>query len=618
MFFSSRGTIKRSHPRRFVPHLLHVRLIFFGLEIVGLIVKTILSAQPDKIANTQGCESGIDTPVIVARIDVIITWLIFFSVLVAAVVYLDPCHLYSAKVNFSSKFELESIVPEDNEVMVQSPKTYQRWKLTHTVWEKRFRVLCCFAGSDESHQAAYREVSEIFAYLFYDSNLVISDIAAGLILLQKEHLARELSMGSATEHQHSISVNFLDPFERKMFQDCLHYVKFAVGIYSWPIHVYMNPLKGCCRLYSNISCRNRTRNNIHEDNSCYCGLAGFVSNTEVSVLDIIYARFENDVYRTPFIVCLDHETQSVVVAIRGTLSRHDLITDLTACGHLIQLPDWPQFMVHKGMYQTAQWIKEYLDDGILDEAFSKVPNYKLVLTGHSLGSGCAGILAILYKERFPDLHCYCYSPTGSLLNSDAATYSQSFVTSVTLGQDLVCRLSIRTAHQLKRDVIRVLENCQKPKYRILLEGILETLGKCCGRDILFRENYDVVTRPNSTELLPDDSETDTVPLILPESTNAFSLEPPSAMDNGGTVDVVPQLYPPGKIIHIVDTLEERQCFFAQRQLEARWSSANSFEYIVVSPDMLRDHLPDVLYRAMKNVWEDKQELSQIVIEEHHH
>jgi sn1-specific diacylglycerol lipase len=332
-------------------------------------------------------------------------------------------------------------------------------------------------------------------------------------------------------------------------------------------------------------CRsNRVRTNIHNDNSCFCGAAGFVSVAEINEVDIIYAQFDNDLYRLPFVVCLDHDTGSVVVTVRGTLSMHDIITDLIANVHPIELPGWPMFMVHKGMYQSALYIKELLEDGVLELAFDKAPQYKLVIAGHSLGSGCACILAILLQEEFPDVHCYCFSPSGSLLNATAAIYTQSFVTSVTLGQDVVCRLNVVTANKMKHQVIKALETCRKPKYRIMFEGVLETLGKCCGRDVLFKDVED-----NETDSSPDE-----LPLIDDED------------------HIV--LYPPGRLIHIVDTLRERRCFFAQRHLEAQWASAGNFQDITVSPDMLKDHFPDVLFRAMKVIWEEKQnELSNIAI-----
>lgn len=42
-------------------------------------------------------------------------------------------------------------------------------------------------------------------------------------------------------------------------------------------------------------------------------------------------------------------------------------------------------------------------------------NYRLVITGHSLGAGAAAILAIHLRRDYPKLICYAYSPPGGLL-----------------------------------------------------------------------------------------------------------------------------------------------------------------------------------------------------------
>ena len=510
-------------------------------------------------------------------------------------------------------------VSEGDERHSIHPMLRKRWKLTHTVWEKRFRLLCgCFAGSDEHHEVAYRELAEIFATLFCDSNLVLSDIAAGLILVQKEHIEKEQILRTELHDpqrvEHSIPLNFSDPDERKVFEDAVHFLNFALGTYNWPIFMYMNPC-GCFKLCSHAlvcPCKQRVRNNVVSDNSCFCGYAGLIGVTNLNEADIIYASFENDLCRAPFVVLLDHSSEAVVVAIRGTLSFQDIITDLIAVTHQIELPNQPKFHVHKGMYHTAAWIKQELDGGILEEAFSKVPSYKLVIVGHSLGSGCACLLAMLLKESYDDLKCFCYSPTGSLLNDDAAACTQSFVTSVTLGQDLVARLNIHTAHKLKEDVIRVLKKCQKPKYRILLEGLLETLGKCCGHHVLFKEEH-------SHSSSPLEERDDLSPLLFSEPSYesfASDSEGEGSSSTRSTTPPAPQrLYPPGRIIHLVDTLETRGGFFSQRVLEARWVSSNSFPSILVTPDMVRDHFPDVIKRAIDTVWEQKKdEMTEVKID----
>lgn len=621
MVYSARGTIQNSRPRDFLPALLHIRLAVLVVELIMLLVKTLLAAQPGVISESSNCEN-LSVAVTVSRVVVAITWFIFFGVFASAIIYLDPCHVYSAKINFelvnddSNDIEEEDLVSTNtnNETFSRSvhPVLRRRWKVTHTVWEKRIKLMCgCLAGQDEQHEVAYKELAVIFAYLFCDSNLVLSDIAAGLILVQKEHIEKELTLrrevNESRTRENSVPLNFSDPEERQIFKSAVHYLKFALGTYTWPIFMYMNPC-GCFKLCTHAAicpCKQRTRKNIFQDNSCFCGYAGLLSVTELNEADIVYASFENDICRAPFVVLLDHDYKSVVVAIRGTISVQDIITDAIAFTQQIELPDQPNFRAHKGMYQTAFWIKQKLDSGILDEAFQKVPNYSMVIVGHSLGSGCACLLAMLLKNKYQDLKCYCYSPPGSLLNADAATATQSFVTSVTLGHDLVTRLTFYNAQKLKEEVIRVLRKCQKPKFRILLEGLLETFGNFCGHHILFKEDFHSASPTHDCDhspLLVTDVEALQYESLISdaegeqESSLSASAIPPS-----------PKYYPPGRIIHLVDTMTTNGGCFSHRTLEARWVSSSSFQTIVVTPDMVKDHFPDVLMKAMNAIWDEKKD-----------
>lgn len=616
MLYSARGTIQNSRPRDLVPVLLHIRMVVLIVELIFLLVKTMLAAQPGIVSESSNCED-LSTAVTISRVVVGITWVLFFSVFMSAMIYLDPCHLYSAKINFKQAIVSENHA-EDNELMMsinndefpaQSSVLRSRWKVTHTVWEKRIKFMCGYcAGQDEQHEVAYKELAVIFAYLFCDSNLVFSDIAAGLMLVQKEHIERELILRHEPGVlEHSVPLNFSNSEERMIFKNALHYLKFALGTYTWPIFMYMNPC-GCLKLCSHAAvcpCKRRTYNNIFQDNSCFCGYAGLLSVTELNESDIVYASFENDLCRAPFVVLLDHDYKSVVVAIRGTLSVQDIITDAIAFTQVIEVPNQPNFRAHKGMYQTALWIKQKLDCGVLDKAFQKVPTYSLVIAGHSLGSGCACLLSMLLRNKYNDLKCYCYSPTGSLLNADAATATQSFVTSVILGNDLISRLNFYNAQKLKGEVIGVLRECQKPKFRILLEGLLETLGKFCGCQILFKEdnlhsNRSTADNNDYSPLLTSDLEALQYESFFsdPEDGhNQSSCSLPSSL----------KYYPPGKIIHLVDVTTTNRSFFHRRTLEARWVSSNSFQKIVVTPDMVRDHFPDVIMRAMNAVWDEKKD-----------
>lgn len=65
-----------------------------------------------------------------------------------------------------------------------------------------------------------------------------------------------------------------------------------------------------------------------EDNCCFCHTAAFILENEQHNIDLYYVSFRNRLYEVPFAVLTDHIQKSVVVAIRGSCSLSDLITDL--------------------------------------------------------------------------------------------------------------------------------------------------------------------------------------------------------------------------------------------------------------------------------------------------
>ena len=660
--FSARGTIIRVKPRRHIVHLLHIRVLLTLLEFVLLVVGTVLSVKSRQESDRKYCPN-LGTAVTMMQAVIGAYWLSFVLFIMVVMIYLDPCHCYSAKVNYSHVTRLWQEGDIDQEVVET------QWKLAHSVWEKRFKVACCLAGSDDIHQLAYREVAEIFAHLFCDTNVVMSDIAAGLVLLQKEQLIAEeterMNMLESVDNDEDPTslFDFYNHEDMELFADIVYYMKYALGMYSWPVYMYMNPFCGLCRLYSHLHCRRQDVPNIHQDNRCSCYLGGLREITGIREVDIVYASFENEVYKVPFIVCLDHEKKAVVVAFRGTLSFVDIVTDLTASTRPIPVPKFPNFLVHKGMLKTITSIlKKLTEERILETAFDNVNGYKLVIVGHSLGSGCAGIMSMLLREQYPDLRCFCYSPTGALFNEAAAAFSEEFITSITLGKDLVARLNVPNTHKLKEDLVRVIECCQKPKCRILFEGCLETISTCFGGSVLYevdlrhgnnQNGYDTEeghtddeNRDNTTIdhadtnpfIVPVDPEnslpisshgshpirpagqkrnSEVTPILLPKLSSlklpvrskeraSNSPSPINSLTQEVERRLVP-LFPPGKIIHIVDKSRNRKCFCDSRQLEVRWGSRHDFKHIAVSPDMIRDHFPDVLSRAMNKILRIKTE-----------
>jgi len=578
-FTSARGTIANSGPRWIIPYLLYMRVFMFVCE-VGLLVTGIAFAFVDPAVSS--CVNY-DKTVLLLRVIMCSGLLFLFVFVVIVMVYVDPCHCYRGRFGQITKQQSDQLLLLLSDDQSDGDITNN---LYQSLWEKRCKLLCCLAGRDQAHRNAYRELSALFSLFFVDVNLIPSDIAAGFVLLQRQQLAEEKQrMVLSEEDLFGVErpLDFYNPTDKEEYKMSLHYCSYALGCYTWPLLCYVNPSTALCQLGQHVypsdqmgALRHRRQQHVVHDNSCFCNLGGLLEMADIDEDQIIYCSFRNDLYCIPFYVAMDYDSEAVVIALRGTLSFHDVITDMIAVEEDIDVVanGDGDMRAHKGILRTAHWVQDVLKDkGILERAFSKGPNYKLIILGHSLGAGCASLLSMLLRDDYPNLHCYSYSPP-CCLNEPAAHYSEQFVTTVTLGKDLIARFCMWTAHTLKRDIVSLLQCSTKPKYRILLEGAVETLTKCVGRTKVFTTGVSS-TGEEQAPLLEEQENVTTRPLFLP-----------------------------GRIIHIRNTGRTKACICSQHNKQAYWVNTGSFRNIQISPEMVRDHFPNVLYNAMKSLWNE--------------
>ncbi|XP_035694884.1 diacylglycerol lipase-beta-like [Branchiostoma floridae] len=575
---SMQGTITNYRPRKQMPSLLYVRFALYIPELAWDIIGTYWTFR-DHV----GCNRDV---VAIVEGAVIFSWIILVITVVGIAVIFDPL---GSRNRFSYWPEeqqgLES--GETDQLMTSARSAAAR------VWENRCKVLCCCAGFDEHSQNAFSDVAQIIADFFKDVDLTPSDIAAGLALLQEDQDRHCISRDPM-----SIVTTQPQPHRDPRLEDLglvAHYMKFAMAAYGWPLYVYTNPLTSLCQLSTECSCCSCTSGQVEggalimSDNCCRCHLAGILRHTGLMATDVVYATFHNKVYEIPFFVALDHDRRSVVVAVRGTLSLRDALTDLSAESETIDVEGVEGTFAHKGILQAAIFIHKKLEEeNILANAFWKVPDYSLVVVGHSLGAGTASLLSILLRPAYPRLFCYAYSPPGGLMSKSTAEYTKNFTCSIVLGKDLVPRLGISTMEDLKSKLISAINSSDKPKYKILVGGVWYTL---CGSADPATPSSTAAPSPNLTQPLLDEI------TGMPPGCGYTSQPDDTSLRRQGAATQPAPLYPPGHIIHIVEVEPASSCL-SQPTYGAVLVDTDYFTNIIVNPKMLSDHMPDAVMKAL--------------------
>uniref|UniRef100_A0A8B9IIC9 Diacylglycerol lipase-beta n=1 Tax=Anser cygnoides TaxID=8845 RepID=A0A8B9IIC9_ANSCY len=457
VYVSMQGTISNPGPRKSLPKLLYTRLLLYLPEFIWAIVGAVWVSD-----SSLQCEKTVINAVLGT---VIASWVIIIFTIIGVLIVFDP-------LGGKKTFYLTDGVNRNLESSQSGQLLFNVKNTATRVWEKRIRLMCCCIVQDDDHRVAFTSIAELFRNYFSDTDLVPSDIAAGLILLHQEQDKMESCPKEPEEVLcHSPSSLVTDGLDIEL-ENAAHYMLFAAAAYGWPYYIYTNPFTALCKLNGDCCGSRPTDSDITGSDRHNFHFGSILKITGLQYRDFIHISFHNKIYEIPFFVALDHKKEAIVVAVRGTLSFEDILTDLSADCEDLTLEDvLENGFVHKGITQAANYIyQKLINDGILNQAFTIAPEYKLVIVGHSLGGGTASILAIMLRNSFPTLKCYAFSPPGGLLSKTLADYTKHFIVSVILGKDLVARLSMPNMEDLKRRIVRIVANCNRPKYQILLRG----------------------------------------------------------------------------------------------------------------------------------------------------
>ncbi|XP_005104352.1 diacylglycerol lipase-beta isoform X2 [Aplysia californica] len=585
LYISMQGSIKNAYPRRHVCKCLYAKLLLFLPEFVWVCLSTFWA-----FGHSYICDYSV---VVTARAAVIFSWLVCGLVMFSVLMAFDP--VGSAKSRSAVTCRVSGQGDESLSVSNVSASK---------VWENRCRCMCCCISFSQDTREAFSDVAKLVADFFHDLDLVPSDIVAGLVLVQQDQVEQDDQLNTVTVGSSSNGPSLPvfnngaavpQPKSWMTIDNMNHFFRYAMGSYGWPFFMYQHLTTGLCRLSTKFRCCAciRKSNSVLRDNICQCNTAAIKKLSGIAEEDIVYVTFHNKFKQIPFYVVLDREKNAVVVSIRGTLSLQDALTDIWAVGAPLDIPGVEESFCHSAMLDCAKYIESELKSlKLLDTAFSYLQQgASLVVTGHSLGAGVAALLAVLLRQEYPNLMCFSYSPPGGLMSPKASKYALDFVCSVVVGKDLVPRLGMSTLADLKVKILKALNECHYPKYRILATG--------CSRLVCGKRSS---SKDRSSQLLIRDKPLtrymEERPTVLQEALRMAENQASEVMKTNWP------LHPAGQILHIFEVEESSICG-QEAQYAAVWCDPQVFNKIVISHKMVSDHIPNAVAAALEQLVEKK-------------
>ena len=547
---SAQGSILDVQKRRHVTTLIYARLPIFFLEMTWTVATTMIAFDLFNTGSVCKIETGI-------RIAVILEWILVLSLFVAAIFIFNP--LESRRMD-------RSMVDE------------------RLYWKRKFFL--CKMRQDQQVRQALDDIAALLSAFFSENDYVLSDIIAGLLLLVHSPHKRIPPAINPVEKSAQFPEwmklpNCLEPAHR--------YLKLSVAVYGWPQYIVGNC--GCsswCLLCRRLSCcktqSGETDLLIVEDNCCSCHSSALMLTLD-SDCKLCFLSYRNGLFEAPFAVIIDQRTNAIVIAIRGSASFMDIVTDLSLNEDLFssidvdsdpilrsdkELDGHGEVRVHRGILKGARYIYETLaTNHVLEDLEIQYPNYHIAICGHSLGAGIGSLLALLLKLKYSDVRCFAFAPPGSVISENGIADTEKSTLTILVGDDMIPRMTYQSIHLLKIEIEREIASTDKAKYEILIKGIFK----------LF------ISYPFS--LHRDDSLSTQGFCHVPENESRPSME--------GNREERVQLRPPGHLLHL--TCPDKD------EVKMQWIHNRTLSEIQLTSSMLRDHLPFNIQKILKRACE---------------
>ncbi|KAK9817785.1 hypothetical protein WJX72_002124 [[Myrmecia] bisecta] len=181
-----------------------------------------------------------------------------------------------------------------------------------------------------------------------------------------------------------------------------------------------------------------------------CRLSGLKEENVIKFLP------DSDHLRPSYTIAVQPQHKQVILAVRGTKSLHDALTNLASSAE--------PFMggqAHLGMLRSAEWLKENELD-MLAKLLKEHEGYSLRIIGHSLGGGTASLLCMLLRADedaqrtlgTADITCTSVA-TPPVVTRELALAAQDYITTVVCQHDVIARACMATFEDIRQEVAKI-------------------------------------------------------------------------------------------------------------------------------------------------------------------
>jgi len=252
-------------------------------------------------------------------------------------------------------------------------------------------------------------------------------------------------------------------------------------------------------------------------------------------------------------------------------------------------------LAHFAMVESAKVLEERLTSKLqhLLGPEGKGSGYSLVVVGHSLGAGIAALLGMIFRRgHFPQVRCVCVEPPGGLWSPNLAKESEMFILSMVTADDWVPRISIRSVHSLRDNIILELEHCSATKFHVFTRLWWFFIVRALCVKGKGKRWYEVVLDP---EYQNEDTSSEATDLVC-----SWKEEMDWLRTNGG-LKKNKTMIPPGRIIFLQPQREEDTCCCYTMQLDhtASWIPPEALKKLILHPRAMEHHSPHIFQPALE-------------------